>query len=153
MKTVLFLCTGNYYRSRFAEEYFNHRAAAQGLMWTATSRAVAIERGASNIGAVSPLALAALEAHGVVPRGHARPPAACTPADLDAADVIVALSEREHRGLMRERYAAWEARTAFWQAEDIGFASPAAALGHIAREIDVMIAALGNARGRHGGSS
>jgi len=24
MKTVLFLCTGNFYRSRFAEEVFNH---------------------------------------------------------------------------------------------------------------------------------
>jgi len=27
-RTVLFLCTGNYYRSRFADELFNHKAAA-----------------------------------------------------------------------------------------------------------------------------
>ena len=26
VRTVLFLCTGNYYRSRFAEELFNHHA-------------------------------------------------------------------------------------------------------------------------------
>jgi len=30
-RTVLFLCTGNYYRSRFAEELFNHKVAAHGL--------------------------------------------------------------------------------------------------------------------------
>lgn len=142
MKTVLFLCTGNYYRSRFAEEYFNHRAAVEELGWRAISRAVAIARGANNVGAVSPLALAALQAHGIAPRGHGRLPAACTPADLDAADTIVALSEREHRGLMRERYGAWEARTIFWLAEDIGLAPAEAALGHIAREIEAMIAAL-----------
>ena len=39
MQTVLFLCTGNYYRSRFAEELFNHRAARDGLSWVAQSRA------------------------------------------------------------------------------------------------------------------
>ena len=27
LQTVIFLCTGNYYRSRFAEEVFNYRAA------------------------------------------------------------------------------------------------------------------------------
>ena len=142
MKTVLFLCTGNYYRSRFAEEYFNHRAAAAGLAWRAVSRAVAIERGAGNVGAVSPLALAALAARGIAAREHERLPAPCTSADLDGASVIVALSEREHRVLMRERYPDWEGRTAFWQAEDIGLASPEAALGHIAGEIDAMIAVL-----------
>lgn len=142
MKTVLFLCTGNYYRSRFAEEYFNHRAAAEGLAWVASSRAVAIERGIGNVGAVSPLALAALEARGIAARARDRMPAPCTPADLDGADVIVALSEREHRGLMRERYARWEARTAFWQAEDIELASPAVALALIAREIEAMLATL-----------
>jgi protein-tyrosine phosphatase len=143
MKTVLFLCTGNYYRSRFAEEYFNHRAAVEQLGWRAVSRAVAIERGVNNVGSVSPLALAALAAHGVAPRGHERPPAPCTAADLDGADLIVALSEREHRVLMRERYPDWEARSAFWQAEDIGLASPEAALDLIAREIEALIATLG----------
>ncbi|MGM4967020.1 hypothetical protein AB7714_26215 [Tardiphaga sp. 1201_B9_N1_1] len=30
-RTVLFLCTGNYYRSRYAEELFNHLARRAGL--------------------------------------------------------------------------------------------------------------------------
>ena len=30
-RTVLFLCTGNFYRSRHAEAVFNHHAAASGI--------------------------------------------------------------------------------------------------------------------------
>ena len=32
-RTVLFLCTGNYYRSRFAEIIFNSVAGKMGLPW------------------------------------------------------------------------------------------------------------------------
>jgi hypothetical protein len=38
-KAVLFLCTGNYYRSRFAEVLFNSVAGKMGLPWRASSRA------------------------------------------------------------------------------------------------------------------
>ncbi len=57
-RTVLFLCTGNYYRSRHAEAVFNHHAAAAGLGWRATSRGLALERGANNVG---PLARATID--------------------------------------------------------------------------------------------
>ena len=30
MRTVLFLCTGNYFRSRFSELWFNHQIVLQG---------------------------------------------------------------------------------------------------------------------------
>ena len=44
-KRLLFLCTGNYYRSRFAEILFNSVAGKMGLSWKASSRGLAIERG------------------------------------------------------------------------------------------------------------
>lgn len=138
MNTVLFLCTGNYYRSRFAEELFNHRAG--GLAWTALSRALAIERGGANVGAVSPLALRALQTRGVVARSRERMPLACTPADLEAADLIVALSEREHRGLMQERFPAWAGRTTYWQVEDIGITPADVALACVERQIEELLA-------------
>jgi hypothetical protein len=36
-KNVLFLCTGNYYRSRFAEILFNSVAGRMGLPWSGVS--------------------------------------------------------------------------------------------------------------------
>ena len=45
-KVVLFLCTCNYYRSRFAEIVFNHKARKAGLDWQATSRGLARSFGA-----------------------------------------------------------------------------------------------------------
>ena len=63
-KTVLFLCTGNYYRSRFAEVLFNSVAARMGLPWRASSRGLALERGINNIGPMAPSAVKALESLG-----------------------------------------------------------------------------------------
>ncbi len=41
---VLFLCTGNYYRSRFAEILFNSVAGKMGLPWMAMSAVQGIAR-------------------------------------------------------------------------------------------------------------
>src|SRR5438067_2061883 len=60
----LFLCTGNYYRSRFAEILFNHRASHLRLDWRAESRGLKIGW-LGNIGAISPDAIATLEARGI----------------------------------------------------------------------------------------
>ncbi len=49
---VLFVCTGNYYRSRFAELFFTARAAQAGLPWAAQSRGFILAP--QNIGPISP---------------------------------------------------------------------------------------------------
>ncbi len=54
-KTVLFLCTGNYYRSRFAEVLINFVAGRMGLPWRALSRGLAVERGVNNVGPMAVL--------------------------------------------------------------------------------------------------
>src|SRR5262245_24542011 len=64
-KTVLFLCTGNYYRSRFAEVLFNSVAGRMGLPWRASSRGLALERGVNNVGPRAVSAIKALEARGM----------------------------------------------------------------------------------------
>src|SRR5438552_2463499 len=46
-KTILFLCTGNYYRSRFAEIVFPAKAPAAGNVCPMSDRQIALITGAS----------------------------------------------------------------------------------------------------------
>ena len=102
-KTVLFLCTGNYYRSRFAEALFNAVAGRVGLPWRAASRGLALERGVNNVGPMAVAAVRALEALGVrAAEDCARTPAQVTEDDLGRADWIVALSDEEHRPFLSQ---------------------------------------------------
>ena len=107
-KTVLFLCTGNYYRSRYAEVLFNSVARKMGLPWRASSRGLALDRGLNNVGPMEASAIQALEARGLraVPE-FGRFPIQVTVEDFEAAHWIVALKEAEHLPLLQERYPAW----------------------------------------------
>src|SRR5437667_3580751 len=96
-KGVLFLCTGNYYRSRFAEVLFNSVAGRMGLPWQASSKGLALERGVNNVGPMATSAIRALEALGVCAGNDcARAPAQVTADDFETAARIVALKRDEH---------------------------------------------------------
>ena len=86
-KNVLFLCTGNYYRSRFAEILFNSVAEKMGLAWKASSKRLALERGVKNVGPMAVAATKALEARGLrAIADFARFPSQVTVDDLEAAN-------------------------------------------------------------------
>jgi len=107
-KIILFLCTGNHYRSRFAEILFNSVAGRMGLPWKAFSRGLALERGVNNVGPMAVSAIKALESLGVrATEDVARIPAQVTLADLNQAERIVALKQAEHLPLLQERFPAW----------------------------------------------
>jgi protein-tyrosine phosphatase len=138
-KRVLFLCTGNYYRSRFAEELFNHHARRLGLDWAADSRALAIERGHENVGPISRHAAAALAARDVLLAEPARRPAACEANDLEAADLVVAVKEAEHRAYLRQKFPAWEDRVTYWHVHDLDAATPDEALAMLERLVGELV--------------
>src|SRR5213595_2282730 len=96
-KMVLFLCTGNYYRSRFAEVLFNSVAGSLGLPWRATSRGLALERGVNNVGPIAESALKALELLKVrAAEACTRLPVQATEDVFRGADLDVALKQAEH---------------------------------------------------------
>ena len=117
--TVLFLCTGNYYRSRYAEILFNSVARKMSLPWRASSRGLALERGVNNVDPMEASAIKALEARGlrVVPEFD-RFPIQVTVEDFEAAHWIVALKEAEHLPLLKERFPGWAEKVEFWQVDD-----------------------------------
>ena len=141
-KTLLFLCTGNYYRSRFAEVLFNSLAAAAGPAWRAESRGLAIEFGVNNFGPMSADALRRLRALGAHPGAYLRLPLQLAEADLERADLIVGLKEAEHRPLLRERFPGWEGRVRFWHIHDTDAGTVAEALAGIEREVKALVARL-----------
>jgi predicted translation initiation factor SUI1 len=137
-KRVLFLCTGNYYRSRFAEILFNSVARKMGLLWNARSCGLALERGVNNIGPMAVSAIEALESLGV--RGGdavSRFPVPLTTEELERADWVVALKQAEHLPLLQERFPSWAERVEYWHIDD----APAV-LGLIEQEIMGLIARI-----------
>ncbi len=123
--TVLFLCTGNYYRSRYAEILFNSVAGKMSLPWKASSRGLALERGVNNVGPMAVEAVTALEAQGVrAAEAATRLPAQVTTDDLERADRVVALKEAEHLPLLQERFPVWAEKVEFWQVDDAPEALP-----------------------------
>ncbi len=139
---ILFLCTGNYYRSRFAEQLFNARALQAGLGWIADSRGIAAGWGSGNVGAMSSYTIAALQARGIAVETPARFPMRLQEKDLARADLIIALDEKEHRACLEARYPALAGQIEYWQVPDLDRASPEEALRLIEQEVDSLIERL-----------
>jgi protein-tyrosine phosphatase len=145
MKNLLFLCTGNYYRSRFAEALFNKLAEQKELQWRATSAALALERGVDNVGAISPHALEALQRLGIT--AEERMPRAVTMEDLRDADLIVALDDNEHRPLLLKRWPDVSGRVTYWRVPDVGLMEALEALGEIEQQVEGLVRQLSNRPG------
>lgn len=139
MKTVLFLCTGNYYRSRFAEILFNHQAAQRGIAWVADSRALALELGINNVGAISPYTVTGLQERGIDPGGTLRFPQQVTEDDLQEAALIIALDHTEHRPYVEARLPAWGDRIRYWEVADLHLLTATDALMRIERQVLTLL--------------
>jgi protein-tyrosine phosphatase len=125
MRNVLFLCTGNYYRSRFCEAYFNHLAGQRALTWRADSRGLAPDITVfRNPGPLSPHTHQALTALGVFLEPALRHPLSAQPEDLARAQRIIALSRLEHEPMVAQHFPAYAARVAYWEVGDLPLASP-----------------------------
>ncbi len=116
MNQVLFLCSGNYYRSRYAEEFFKFRASEVLRNWSADSRGLSLNP--HNSGAVANIVLHRLAALNIQPVNVGRNPEPVKKADLDASSLVVAVSRREHHSLMKELFPLHAERIVYWDVDD-----------------------------------
>jgi protein-tyrosine phosphatase len=142
---ILFLCTGNYYRSRFAEHFFNHHAAHYQLPWRAFSRGLAIELVGEDAGPISPSTVLALNAREIALE-ETRFPIALTERDLKSAHHIVALKQAEHHPLLARKFPSWVERVEYWHVHDIDLASPTQAIPQIEEAVLGLISRFSGQR-------
>jgi protein-tyrosine phosphatase len=139
---VLFLCSGNYYRSRFAELLFNHLVANTELRYRADSAGLWPNCRAYNVGPISSDTLAALRQRGVpLPESH-RIPRDVTEADIRGAALTIALKEAEHRPVVTTRFPSLVEQVEFWHVHDVEDAPPSEAIPLIEANVRALIARL-----------
>lgn len=141
MRKVLFLCSANYYRSRFAEHLFNHLATRAGLDWRADSRGLLVGNWGF-LGAIADSTVTALQARGVPLGGEHRAPQALSRFDLEDSDLVVAVKELEHRSEMRRQFPEWEEQVQYWDVHDLDCATPDESLPYLEKKVQSLVAEL-----------
>lgn len=136
-KTILFLCTGNFFRSRFAEYYFNY--FAKDLPWIAISRGLMLDQ--RNVGPISSYTIRELEKLGI-PVGTPRDPIAVTNIDFEKADKIITLSAQEHQPIIIAHFPLWKEKVEYWDIGDLNVMSLNDAFPMMEKHLQELIASL-----------
>ena len=131
-RKVLFICTGNFYRSRFAEAVFNFHADQRKLPWQAYSRGLAIHWAD---GFLSPFTAAALSERQIPISYTNLGRIQLTEKDLEFADLRIALDRAEHLQMMEQQFPGWAQRIQYWEVPDMPAGLPEVALPSIEGQV------------------
>ena len=145
MKQVLFLCSANYYRSRFAEHLFNWLAPQANLDWRADSMGLDLDRW-SHLRAMSRYVVGALQERGIPFDDDHRDPKRLTLPDLANSDLVVAVKEAEHRQMMREQFPLFVDQVEYWHVDDLDCAEPEEALPVLENHVRALVERLSEGR-------
>lgn len=116
---VLFICTGNYYRSRYAEARFLTWSRHRGFPLRVASRGLAIDvEQKTNKGPMSPYAVDRLRDHGIDPDPFLWMPRDLTEDDLSSHALRIAVDRDEHAPLVERRFPTWVDRLDYWDVAD-----------------------------------
>lgn len=142
MKRLLFLCTGNYYRSRYSELLFNARASTIRLDWRAESRGLDLNAGMNNVGPLSSVVIDRLNRRGFELVVSPRMPKQVLASDFVTADLVIALKKAEHQPMLMANFGEWADLVEYWHVHDTDRAAPDETLSLIEWEIGNLLTKL-----------
>jgi protein-tyrosine phosphatase len=138
-RRVIFICTGNYYRSRYAEIYFNARVPAS-CGYYATSYGFRLSP--QNTGMIAPCLLDHLRSHQIVVADQMRAPRQLQAEQLTETDRVIVLDETEHRRYVEQDLPTWRTRVTYWHVPDVNDMPVEQALQLIEMEVDALLGHL-----------
>jgi len=136
---ILFLCTWNYYRSRFAEIYFNYEASRARLNWRADSRGLALPESTPNT--ISGYTVNYLNQL-CIPFDPIRVPMDATEEDLANSNRIIAVKRDEHLPWVQKRFDRFTDRVEYWDIHDIDASTPEEQLPLLHARVQQLVAEL-----------
>ncbi len=134
-KTVLFICTANFFRSRYAEAYFNCMADWNKSPHKAISGGVSID---PLIGPMSSYTMYRMVERGIDAKCSSPQSKRVYSGDIDAADIAICVYEKEHKPMMELLYESVENQIVYWSIPDINEISPNQSLDLVEKNVDVL---------------
>jgi protein-tyrosine phosphatase len=141
-RKILFLCTWNYYRSRFAEIYFNWEATAAKINWRADSRGLALPESTPNT--ISGYTVKYLNQLSI-PFDLERIPMDATDEDFSNSNRIIALKRDEHLTWVQKRFDRFQDRVEYWDIHDVDASTPEEQLPLLHARVRALVAELADA--------
>ncbi len=140
MKKILFLCTGNYYRSKFCEHLFNDIVSKKQLNWKADSRGLNVTPEHGNVGAISIHTIEGLKLLGIdIDLSLERDPLQVKQIDLESADKIVAVDRTAHLPMIESQFPEWVDKIEYWEVKDLGEVPNESPLLQLEKKINLLI--------------
>lgn len=140
MKTILFICTGNYYRSRFAEILFNHLAKEKNIPYRAFSKGLRIS--SRNVGELSIHTKNYFDQLHIDYSNYLKMPEVFEEIHMKNVDMIIALDEQEHRPMIQQLFPHLEEKFIFWSFADDYIETPETVLPKLEKKVQSFINSL-----------